>query len=74
MSTALAERIRARARQMDLPLTRLATEAQVNRSFVYDLLYGRSQNPTKKKLERLAGRLKVEVDWLITGHGFVEGD
>jgi phage repressor protein C with HTH and peptisase S24 domain len=74
MSTALAERIRARARQMDLPLTRLATEAQVNRSFVYDILYGRSQNPKKKKLERLAGRLRVEVDWLITGHGFVEGD
>ncbi len=73
MSTALAERIRARARQMDLPLTRLAQEAQVNRSFVYDILYGRSQNPTKTKLERLAGPLKVGVDWLVTGSGFVEG-
>jgi phage repressor protein C with HTH and peptisase S24 domain len=73
MSTALAERIRARARQMDLPLTRLALEAQVNRSFFYDILYGRSQNPTKIKLERLAGRLKVGVDWLVTGHGFVDG-
>jgi phage repressor protein C with HTH and peptisase S24 domain len=73
MSTALAERIRARARQMDLPLTRLALDAQVNRSFVYDILYGRSQNPTKTKLERLAGRLKVGVDWLVTGHGFVDG-
>jgi phage repressor protein C with HTH and peptisase S24 domain len=73
MSTALAERIRARARQIDLPLTRLALEAQVSRSFVYDILYGRSQNPTKPKLERLADRLKVDVDWLVTGHGFVEG-
>jgi phage repressor protein C with HTH and peptisase S24 domain len=73
MSTALAERIRARARQIDLPLTRLASEAQVSRSFVYDILYGRSQNPTKTKLERLADRLKVGVDWLVTGHGFVEG-
>ena len=51
MSTALAERIRARARQMELPLTRLALEAQVNRSFVYDILYGRSQNPTRSKLD-----------------------
>ena len=73
MSTALAERIRARARQIDLPLTRLASEAQVSRSFVYDILYGRSQNPTKPKLERLADRLRVGVDWLVTGHGFVEG-
>jgi phage repressor protein C with HTH and peptisase S24 domain len=73
MSTAVAERIRARARQMHLPLIRLAQEAQVNRSFVYDILYGRSQNPTKIKLEQLAGRLKVGVDWLVTGHGFVEG-
>jgi phage repressor protein C with HTH and peptisase S24 domain len=70
---ALAERIRARARQIDLPLTRLASEAQVSRSFVYDILYGRSQNPTKPKLERLADRLRVGVDWLVTGHGFVEG-
>jgi transcriptional regulator with XRE-family HTH domain len=73
MSTALAERIRARARQIDLPLTRLASDAQVSRSFVYDILYGRSQNPTKPKLERLAHRLRVGVDWLVTGHGFVEG-
>src|SRR5262249_17444804 len=73
MSTALAERIRARARQIDLPLARLALEAQVTRSFVYDILYGRAQNATKPKLERLADRLKVGVDWLVTGHGFVEG-
>lgn len=74
MSTALAERIRARARQMDMPLTRLAEQAQVNRSFIYDILYGRSQNPTKEKLEQVARRLKVGVDWLVTGHGFVEGE
>jgi phage repressor protein C with HTH and peptisase S24 domain len=74
MSTALAERIRARARQMDLPLTRLAAEAKVNRSFVYDMLYGRSQNPSKDKLERVAKRLKVGVDWLTTGRGFIDGE
>lgn len=74
MSTALAERIRARARQMDMPLTRLAEQAQVNRSFIYDILYGRSQNPTKEKLERVAKRLRVGVDWLVTGYGFIEGE
>jgi transcriptional regulator with XRE-family HTH domain len=62
-----------KVRQIDLPLTRLALEAQVSRSFVYDILYGRSQNPTKPKLERLADCLRVGVDWLVTGHGFVEG-
>ncbi len=74
MSTALAERIRARARQMDLPLTRLAAEAKVNRSFVYDMLYGRSQHPSKDKLERVAKRLKVGIDWLTSGRGFIEGE
>lgn len=74
MSAALAERIRGRARQIQIPLTRLASEAQVNRSFVYDILYGRSQNPNLDKLERVASRLKVSVDWLRTGHGFIEGE
>src|SRR3712207_5326642 len=73
MSTALAERIRSRARQLDLSLTRLASEAQVNRSFIYDIAYGRSQNPTREKLERVAGQLKVGIEWLLTGVGFVEG-
>ena len=59
---------------MDLPLTRLAAEAKVNRSFVYDMLYGRSQHPSKDKLERVAKRLKVGVDWLATGRGFIDGD
>ena len=74
MSTALAERIRARARQIDLPLTQLALEAEVNRSFVYDILYGRSQRPNFDKLERVANRLRVSVEWLRTGHGKIDGE
>jgi phage repressor protein C with HTH and peptisase S24 domain len=73
MSTALADRIRARAKQLDVSMTRLAADADLNRTFVYDILYGRSQKPTREKLERLAEQLKVGVEWLVTGEGRVEG-
>lgn len=74
MQTTIAERLRARARQLGLNPPQIAAQAGVNRSFVYDILRGRSENPNLEKLDRLAEVLKVDRDWLRDGIGEVEGD
>jgi phage repressor protein C with HTH and peptisase S24 domain len=57
-----------------MSVAELARAAGVNRSFIYDILRGRSQVPNIEKLTRLAAALKVEVEWLLTGKGGVAGD
>ena len=52
----------------------VAQEAGVNRSFVYDILRGKSLVPNLEKLTRIAAILKVELEWLLTGKGAVHGD
>ena len=46
----------------------------VNRSFVYDIMRGRSEHPTLERLDRVAEVLKVERRWLLHGLGEVEGE
>lgn len=69
----LADRLRARARQLGLSPAHVAEMAGVNRSFVYDILRGRSTRPGIDKLGDVAQVLKVELDWLLHGIGEVEG-
>jgi len=69
----LADRLRARADQLGLPPAHVAEMAGVNRSFVYDILRGRSTKPAIDRLTQLARVLKVDRDWLIHGIGSVEG-
>ena len=69
----LADRLRARADQLGLAPTHVAEMAGVNRSFVYDILRGRSSRPGIDRLADIARVLKVERDWLIHGIGEVEG-
>ena len=69
----LADRLRARAQQLGLSPAHVAEMAGVNRSFVYDILRGRSTRPGMEKLGEVAGVLKVDRDWLIHGIGNVEG-
>jgi phage repressor protein C with HTH and peptisase S24 domain len=69
----LAERLQARANQLGLSPAHLAELAGVNRSFVYDILRGRSTKPGLDRLAEVARVLKVEIDWLIHGIGEVEG-
>ncbi|MGA1619246.1 MAG: XRE family transcriptional regulator [Pirellulales bacterium] len=73
-STTIAERLRARARQLGLSGTSIAELAGVNRSFVYDILSGRSERPGLDRLEKIAAVLKVEATWLLNGIGEVEGE
>jgi len=72
--TTLADRLKARARQLGLTAAQIAEIAGVNRSFVYDIFRGKSENPNLERLDRLAGALKVERNWLLHGLGEVEGE
>ena len=74
MSVPMHERLRARIRQLGMSVADVAREAGVNRSFVYDILRGRSQVPNLDKLTRIAQVVKVELEWLLSGKGRVEGD
>ena len=69
----LADRLRARSDQLGLAPAHVAEMAGVNRSFVYDILRGRSARPGIDRLADIARVLKVERDWLIHGIGEVEG-
>ena len=69
----LADRLRARAQQLGLTPAHVAEMAGVNRSFVYDILRGRSSRPGIDRLAEVARVLKVDREWLIHGIGDVEG-
>ena len=51
----------------------VASLAGVNRSFIYDVLRGRSLNPKRESLEQIANVLKVDREWLSDGEGYAEG-
>ncbi|MCC6002281.1 MAG: LexA family transcriptional regulator [Pararhodobacter sp.] len=74
MSVPMHERLRARIRQLGMNVAEVAREAEVNRSFVYDILRGRSQLPNLDKLTRIAAVVKVDLEWILSGKGRVEGD
>lgn len=73
MSVQMSERLRARIRQLGMSVAEVAREADVNRTFVYDILRGRSQVPNLEKLGQVAKVLKVELEWLLSGKGRVQG-
>lgn len=72
--TSMAERLRARCRQLGLTAGQVAEAAGVNRSFVYDIQRGRSENPNLEKLSAVTRVLKVQRNWLLHGVGEVEGE
>src|SRR5690606_3117643 len=74
MSTTIADRLRARAEQMGLNAREVAEQARVNRSFVYDIMRGRSERPNIEKLDKVAAIIKVDRNWLLHGKGVVDGD
>jgi phage repressor protein C with HTH and peptisase S24 domain len=69
----LADRLRARTLQLGLNPAHVAEMAGVNRSFIYDILRGRSSRPGLDKLTKVSAILKVELDWLLHEIGNVEG-
>jgi len=73
VSSTLQDRLRARIRQLGMNAADVASLAGVNRSFIYDVLRGRSLNPKRESLEQIANVLKVDREWLSDGEGYVEG-
>lgn len=74
MPHSMADRLKARCRQLGLNARQVAELARVNRSFVYDIMRGRSENPNLARLDQVARVLRVERDWLLHGLGGVEGE
>ena len=74
MRYTMADRLKARSRQLGMTTGRVAEIAGINRSFVYDIMRGRSENPNLEKLDQLAIALNVERNWLLHGIGEVDGD
>lgn len=74
MAHTLADRLGARCRQLGLSVAHVAQMAGVNRSFIYDILRGRSMSPSLENLERVAAAIRVDRDWLLHGIGEVEGE
>lgn len=74
MRYTMADRLKARSRQLGMTAGRVAEIAGINRSFVYDIMRGRSENPNLEKLDQLATALNVERNWLLHGIGEVDGD
>jgi len=73
MATTLQERLRARIRQLGMNAANVAALAGVNRSFIYDIIRGRSLHPSLDSLQKVAEVLKVDWEWLQHGVGDVQG-
>lgn len=66
-TTPLAERLRCRMQEAGLNARNIAQQASVGPSFVYDILKGKSVNPTTHKLAAVAEVLGVSVPYLVNG-------
>lgn len=66
-NTPLVARLRAQMIRKGLNPKTLAERANVGRSFVYDILSGRSCNPTSSKIASIAQELGVSMQYLLSG-------
>ena len=60
--TNIAQRLKARAFQLDMTPAAVAEASGLNRSFIYDIIRGKSVRPTRSKLQKVADVLRVDVD------------
>lgn len=63
----LAERLKKRMSEVGMSPREIAERSSVGRSFIYDILSGKSSNPTTIKLTAVAETLGVTVPFLING-------
>lgn len=61
----MVERIKEQMKKTGISARELAEKADVGRSFIYDILSGKSSNPTTKKIAAVAGVLGVSVPYLL---------
>ncbi|WP_038559489.1 XRE family transcriptional regulator [Neorickettsia helminthoeca] len=61
----MAYKIRKRMEELGINARELAEKAGVGKSFVYDILNGKSKNPTSKKLDSISRELGISISYLI---------
>lgn len=61
----LKDRLKEAIRQRGLNASELAKQADVKPSFVYDILNGKSSNPSTSKMARISGALEVALPSLL---------
>ncbi|MCU7611795.1 ECH_1013 family putative transcriptional regulator [Anaplasma capra] len=61
----IVARIRSQMDRIGINARELADKASVGKSFVYDILSGKSSNPTSKKLMAIAEVLQVPLAYLV---------
>ncbi|MDB1135530.1 LexA family transcriptional regulator [Candidatus Anaplasma sp. TIGMIC] len=63
--SSIVARIRSQMDKIGINARELAEKASVGKSFVYDILSGKSSNPTSKKLMAIAEVLQVPLAYLV---------
>lgn len=69
--TVIGERIRYRMLEKGLNAMELARRSNVKPSFLYDIMNGKSANPSIVKLSQVAKELEVELEYIL-GEGKLE--
>ncbi len=64
MKDIIASRLKSSMATQDLSAIELARRAKVKPSFIYDILNGKSANPSTVRLARVANTLNVSLAWL----------
>lgn len=63
----MIDRLRKEMRRVGINARELSNMANVGRSFVYDILNGKSSNPTSHKIAAVAEVLGISVPYLVAG-------
>ncbi|QGR02854.1 LexA family transcriptional regulator [Ehrlichia ruminantium] len=69
----IVTRMKHQMDKMGINARELAHRAEVGKSFVYDILSGKSTNPTSKKLMAIAKVLNVSLSYLISDDTYICG-
>lgn len=63
----MIKRLHEEMKKNNLNAKELSEKANVGRSFVYDILSGKSSNPTTNKIKAIANALEISIEYLISG-------
>lgn len=61
----MVNKIKQRMNEVGINAKQLAEKAEVGKSFVYDILNGKSKNPTSNKLSSISKHLGIPVSYLM---------
>ena len=71
-NSALVTRLKKEMSKNNINARKLAEKAGLGQSFVYDILNGKSSNPTSKNIEAIAKALGTSVSYLLSGRQVFE--